>query len=83
MLSFSGINYIQYIKYIIEKCIMYEIWKQWAMKSKVIVEWEKMCPRFLGFPESVYEFNFQTALRALWFTNLCTFTDVIILSLRK
>lgn len=43
----------------------------------------KTCPRFLGFPESVYEFNFQTALRALWFTNLCTFTDVIILSLRK
>lgn len=53
------------------------------MKSKVIVEWEKTCSGFLGFPESVYEFNFQTELRALWFTNLCTFTDVIILSLRK
>lgn len=32
---------------------------------------------------NLYEFNFQTALRALWFTKLCTLADVIILRLRK
>lgn len=55
-----------------------ELWNQ-----KLLWSGKKTCSGFLGFPESVYEFNFQTALRALWFTNLCTFTDVIILSLRK